>query len=118
MIRRNAGRLAVAHGLAIVAGDARETIAAADGRPDAVFFGGGVAEEALFEMCWRALAPGGVFVSNAVTLEGEAATLARRRRLGGTLVRIEIAVSEPVGGLIALKPRMPVLQWRAQKAAP
>jgi precorrin-6Y C5,15-methyltransferase (decarboxylating) len=83
--------------------------------PDAVFLGGSVADEAVFEACWEALKPGGRFVANAVTLEGEAALIARQTRFGGDLVRVDIAHLAPIGGKRALKPRMSVLQWRAAK---
>ena len=103
--------------LRIVAGGVPETLA---GRPapDAVFLGGAVFDEAVFEACWAALKPGGRLVANAVTLEGEAALIARQARLGGDLVRIDIAHLKPVGNKRALAPRMSVLQWRAAKEKP
>ena len=116
-IEENRARLGAA-GLSLVAGDATETVvrAAAEGaRPDAVFLGGAVADETLFAAAWDALVPGGRFVSNAVTLEGEAASIARHARHGGSLRRISIEIAAPVGGLNAFRPKMAVVQWRARK---
>ncbi len=59
-----------------------------------------------------ALRPGGRLVVNAVTLESEAALLARHAALGGDLIRIAIARAEPLGGLTGWRPAMPITQWR------
>lgn len=83
--------------------------------PDAVFLGGAVADETLFHACWTALRSGGRFVANAVTVEGESALFARQARLGGDLVRIDIAALDVIGSHRTLRPRMPVTQWSATK---
>ena len=83
--------------------------------PDAIFMGGAVADEALFAALLERLAPGGTFVANAVTLEGEAALFARFSTHGGTLTRIALSHARAVGRLTALAPAMPVLQWRLVK---
>lgn len=98
----------------VLAGPALERMADA-APPDRVFLGGAVSDEATFLAAWERLAAGGVFVSNAVTLEGEAATLSRFRARGGALTRIALAHSGAVGRLSALRPAMPVLQWRVVK---
>lgn len=84
-------------------------------RPDALFLGGGVSEPGMFEAAWAALKPGGRFVANAVTLDGEARLAALYAAHGGELVRIDIASAEPVGRHRALRPRLAVTQWRAAK---
>ncbi|WP_162408929.1 precorrin-6y C5,15-methyltransferase (decarboxylating) subunit CbiE [Acuticoccus sediminis] len=99
---------------AVREGDAHAAIAGAT-PPTHVFMGGAVADDALFAALWDALPAGGVFVTNAVTLAGEAATIARHATFGGTITRIALSHSAPIGGLMALKPAMPVLQWRAVK---
>lgn len=83
--------------------------------PQAIFLGGAITDENLFRRCWEALAPGGRFVANAVTLEGEAALIARQGILGGDLVRIEVSRVVPLGRLRGMRPRMPVTQWRVVK---
>ncbi len=83
--------------------------------PDAIFIGGDVANQALFEACWQALRPGGRLVANAVTIEGERALFDRQAQYGGELTRIEIAVLDNVGQYRAFKPRMAVTQWLAIK---
>jgi len=83
--------------------------------PDAIFLGGGIANAVLFEAAWAALRPGGRFVANAVTLEGEAALFARQERLGGDITRIDVAVLDQVGPHRVLRPRLPVTQWVAVK---
>lgn len=103
-----------APGLAVVMGEAPASFAEAPA-PDAVFLGGHVADEPLFAAAWSALRPGGRFVANAVTLDGEAALFARHARLGGELVRIDVAALDRVGGHAVLRPRLPVIQWLAVK---
>lgn len=122
LFERHAGRAAaIRRNLAATATRARLLEGAALDRlgeapdPTRVFLGGAVADEALFEAVWARLGPGGVLVSNAVTVEGEAATLSRHAALGGRLTRIALSFGEPVGRMTALKPAMPVLQWRVVK---
>jgi precorrin-6Y C5,15-methyltransferase (decarboxylating) len=113
MIAVNAAALGVPT-LRIENGDAPQSFAGMP-PPDAIFLGGGLADEALFEACWQALKPGGRLVANAVTLDGEAALYARQARLGGELVRIDISTLDRVGAQRVLRPRLPVIQWAATK---
>jgi precorrin-6Y C5,15-methyltransferase (decarboxylating) len=108
MIAANATALG-APGLEIAAGKAPGVLAGL-APPDAVFIGGGVARDGLFEACWRALSPGGRLVANAVTLEGEQALVTWREQVGGELTRIAVSRAEPVGGLTGWRPLMPVTQ--------
>jgi precorrin-6Y C5,15-methyltransferase (decarboxylating) len=112
-IDRNRVALGVS-GLVIVPGKAP---AALDGleAPDAVFIGGGVTVEGVFETCWDALKPGGRLVANAVTLEGEAALLDRHARLGGDLTRLSVAHAKPLSGFHGWRPAMPVLLYSVTK---
>ncbi len=114
MIALNAAALGVP-GLEIVSGDAPKTF---DTRqpPDAIFMGGDVGNDDLFDACWSALKPGGRLVANAVTLDGEHALYSRHLQLGGEVTRIEISALERVGGHRAFKPRMAVTQWSVTKA--
>jgi len=107
-------REATATTAAVLEGDAARLLPLA-ARPDAVFMGGAVGDHALFTALWDRLRGGGVFVSNAVTVEGEAASLRRFCTHGGALTRIALSHARPVGRLAALAPAMPVLQWRAVK---
>ena len=113
MIAANARALGVPH-LETVAGDALASLAGQPA-PDAIFLGGDVGNDALFDACWSALRPGGRLVSNAVTLDGEAALFARHERLGGDLVRLDVAALDSVGGHSVLRPRLPVTQFLAVK---
>ena len=113
MIARNAVALG-APGLDIVQGDVERTLDENDA-PSAIFLGGAVANEAVFAKCWKALPAGGRLVANAVTLEGEAALIARHAQHGGELVRMEISHAGPVGTRQAFRPRMAVTQWRGVK---
>lgn len=110
MIAENATALGVPH-LDIVSGRAPDALCDLP-VPDAVFIGGAVACEAVFEACWDALRPNGILVANAVTLEGEAALIARQDRHGGTLVRIDVSCLTDLRSYRVLKPGMSVLQWR------
>ncbi len=113
MIRRNALSLGVP-GLIVVAGSAPGSLSSLP-QPDAVFHGGAIAEETIFRAAWEALRSGGRFVANAVTLDGEAALLARSEANGGELARIEVSALDKVGGHRVLRPRMAVLQWSVTK---
>ena len=106
----NAAALGVPH-LAIVEGRAPDALAGLP-PPDAVFLGCGAGDAAILERAIAALGSGGRLVVNAVTLESEAALLARHAELGGELVRIALARAEPVGGLTGWRPAMPITQWR------
>ena len=83
--------------------------------PDAIFLGGAVANETLFHLCWSALRASGRLVANAVTLEGEQALYARHARLGGELVRLDVAALDAIGSHRALRARLPVTQWSVVK---
>ena len=113
LISTNAASLGVP-GLAIVAGTAPSALADLP-RPDAVFIGGGLSAEGVFEACWQALNPGGRLVANAVTVEGEGALARWRAETSGTLVRIAIQRAEPVGPYLGWRALMPVTQLAAVK---
>lgn len=83
--------------------------------PDAIFLGGGVADQPLFEQCWQALKPGGRLVANAVTVAGEQALYQRQQTHGGELVRIEVSVLGKIGSQSAMTPRRAVTQWSVIK---
>lgn len=84
--------------------------------PDAIFMGGDVGNDDLFDACWSVLKPGGRLVANAVTLDAEHALYSRHLQLGGELTRIEVSALDKVGGHRAFKPRMAVTQWVVVKA--
>lgn len=113
MIAENAVALG-APGLEVVSGDVRKTLDDSTS-PNAVFLGGAVTSDDVFKTCWRALSLRGRLVANAVTLEGEAALIARHDTHGGELVRIDISHVATIGTRRALRPRMAVTQWRVKK---
>jgi precorrin-6Y C5,15-methyltransferase (decarboxylating) len=91
--------------------------AALDGlpAPDAVFVGGGGSNPAVLDVCWAALSPGGRLVANAVTLQTEAALVARCAELGGDLTRLEISHAVPLGRFTGWHAAHPVTQWTVTK---
>ena len=109
-IGRNAASFGVP-GLRVVTGSAPMALGGLP-PPDAIFVGGGGSDPGVMEAATAALKPGGRLVANAVTLEMEAVLLDRQARLGGSLVRIDIARAAPVGGMQGWRPAMPVIQWR------
>lgn len=111
--QRNALKLGVPH-LKIVLGDALEKLQTVEA-PDAIFIGGGAGNITLIETAWNALKSGGRLVANSVTLETEAVILAASKKYGGTLTRIAIERSEPVGSMTGMRPSMSVLQWSVSK---
>lgn len=100
-------------GLKIIEGHAPGALADLEA-PDAVFIGGGIIDEAVFETCWQALKPGGRLTANAVTVEGEARLSALHGEHGGTLTRFAISRAGPIGGFRGYRPLMPVTQWSVQ----
>ncbi|MEM9032079.1 MAG: precorrin-6y C5,15-methyltransferase (decarboxylating) subunit CbiE [Pseudomonadota bacterium] len=78
--------------------------------PQAVFIGGGL-DQALLDVLGDVLAAGTRVVANAVTLESEELLVAAHRRLGGDLMRVEIARAAPLGGRTGWKPAYPIVQW-------
>lgn len=108
-IARNAGRFGVP-GLMVVEGEAPAALCGLT-PPDVVFIGGGGSEPGVMDAAIAALRPGGRLVANAVTTEMEAVLLAHHARLGGSLIRIELARASPVGGMTGWRPAMPVTQW-------
>ncbi len=112
MIAINADHLGTPR-LKIVAGKAPDSLAGP--APDAVFIGGGLGIPGVFETSWQHLKPGGRMVVNVVTLEGELHLYDLQEKHGGDLVRIEVSHLHRIGPLRALKPRMPVTQWRVVK---
>lgn len=111
MAARNAAALGVAN-LAIREARAPDGLSDLPS-PDAVFVGGGVAAETIATAIAR-LKAGGRLVAHAVTLESEAVLLDAYQRHGGELVRLSTAHAEPIGGMTAWRPLMPVTQfaWR------
>jgi precorrin-6Y C5,15-methyltransferase (decarboxylating) len=83
--------------------------------PDAVFIGGGISNDGVFEGAWARMKPGGRLVANVVSLEGETRLAALFRAHGGELVRLAVSHAKPVGSMHGFKPVMPVTQWRVTK---
>lgn len=108
-IARNASSFGVP-GLRVVTGSAPMALSGLP-QPDAIFIGGGGSEAGVMDAAMAALGPGGRLVANAVTLEMEAVLLPLQARLGGSLVRMEIARAAPVGSMQGWRPAMPVTQW-------
>lgn len=104
--RRNAAALGCDR-LRVIAGSAPASLAEAREVPDAIFIGGGLSEELL-----AALLPlKARLVAHAVTLESEALLLAAHARLGGSLLRIDLAEAAPLGRRRGWKAAYPIVQW-------
>jgi precorrin-6Y C5,15-methyltransferase (decarboxylating) len=110
---RNAAALGVPE-LEIVQSQAPQALAGL-ARPDAVFIGGGLMDEGVFDVAWEALKSGGRLVGNAVTIESEARLIDLFGRFGGDLVRLQVARVDKVGTAFGWRPAMPVTQWRVTK---
>ena len=109
-IRANAGSLGVSHRLEVVEGAAPETFGQAKS-PDAVFVGGGLAQGLLDSV---ATLPARLVV-NAVTLEGEALLAHAQATHGGSLSRIELSQSAPLGPKRGWSRSYPVVQWSLER---
>src|SRR3984885_3035454 len=110
---RNAAALGVPE-LEIVRGDAPLALAGL-ARPDAVFIGGGMMDDGVFEAAWSALRSGGRLVANAVSIETEARLAGYFQQFGGDLIRLQAARADRVGAMSGWRPAMPVTQWRVRK---
>jgi len=98
----------------VVEGAAPEALAALP-VPDAVFVGGGLTAPGLLDACWDALAVGGRLVATAVTLESEAVLLAWQGKHGGSLTRLSVQRTAPVGSFTGWKPMTTVTLWAVTK---
>ena len=110
---RNAAALGVPE-LEIVQSNAPQALAGL-ARPDAVFVGGGMMDDGVFEAAWSALKPGGRLVANAVSLETEARLAGYFQQFGGDLIRLQVTRADRVGAMSGWRPAMPVTQWRVRK---
>ena len=110
---RNAAALGVPE-LQIVQGHAPVALAGL-ARPDAVFIGGGMTDDGVFDAAWSMLKSGGCLVANAVSLETEARLADYFGRFGGDLVRLQVARADRIGAMSGWRPAMPVTQWRVRK---
>jgi precorrin-6Y C5,15-methyltransferase (decarboxylating) len=112
-IARNAASFG-APSLRVVTGSAPTALAELP-QPDVIFIGGGGSDAGVMDAAIAALRPGGRLVANAVTLEMEAVLLSCQSRLGGSLIRIDIARASPVGTMQGWRASMPVTQWNWAK---
>jgi precorrin-6B C5,15-methyltransferase / cobalt-precorrin-6B C5,C15-methyltransferase len=108
-ITRNAAAFGVP-GLSVVHGAAPGALAGLP-PPQAVFVGGGGRDTGVLDTVIAALPTSGRLVVNAVTLETEAALLARRAALGGDLIRLAVSRAEPMAGTTGWRSAFPVTQW-------
>ncbi|WP_339631691.1 precorrin-6y C5,15-methyltransferase (decarboxylating) subunit CbiE [uncultured Sneathiella sp.] len=83
--------------------------------PDAIFIGGGLNVEGIFEASWKALKPGGRLVANAVTIEGEQRLFQLHDSYDGALTRLNYSRAEKIGGFTSWKPFRQITQLRLVK---
>ncbi|MFT8890439.1 MAG: precorrin-6y C5,15-methyltransferase (decarboxylating) subunit CbiE [Acetobacter papayae] len=107
-IRANAVRFGVENRLSVLQVDTNSTLPPKP--PSAIFIGGG-ANEALLAKVWEQIPAGTRLVINAVTLETETLLATWHARAGGSLLRIELAESQPLGRMRGWSPARPVVQW-------
>ena len=105
----NGEHFGLGHRLTLVQARAPEGLADLP-KPDAVFIGGG-ASDALFTALFEVVPEGTRIVANAVTLETEALLACWSAEKAGTLLRIELAESRPLGSRRGWRSAMPVVQW-------
>lgn len=108
-IRRNAETFGLAHRITVIEGTAPDALAGL-AAPDAVFIGGGL-DVTLFDAVWSRIASGARLVAHSVTLETETLLIDLHRRLGGELMRVDIAHAAPLGRYRSWEAVRPVVQW-------
>ena len=106
LIEHNRDALGVP-GLQLIRGKAPDALQGLEA-PDAIFIGGGVTREGVFEACWQQLKPGGRLVANAVTLQSELALAHWREQHGGDLTRIHVAQAQPLGAFDTWRQALPI----------
>ena len=94
-IEANAARLGAPQ-VRIVLGEAPTVLHDLEA-PHAVFIGGGASTEGLVEACWERLRPGGRFVMNVVTVEGEQRITALWQEFGGELTKLAVSHVGAIG---------------------
>jgi precorrin-6Y C5,15-methyltransferase (decarboxylating) len=109
-IRTNAAAFGLDDRLSVIDGTAPDALADL-ARPDAVFIGGGLSEALLGDLQTR-LGRGTRLVAHAVTLESEALLADWSGRIGGDLLRIELAYAAPLGTRRGWTPARPIVQWQ------
>ncbi|MCU1602972.1 MAG: precorrin-6Y C5,15-methyltransferase (decarboxylating), CbiT subunit [Frankiales bacterium] len=107
-VLRNASSLGVL--VDVLVGEAPDALSSL-AQPDAVFVGGGATVPGLLDACWDALGPDGRLVVNAVTAESEAVVLAWQAKHGGSLTRLSVQRTAPVGSFTGWKPMTTVTIW-------
>jgi precorrin-6B C5,15-methyltransferase / cobalt-precorrin-6B C5,C15-methyltransferase len=107
-IRQNADNLGVER-LQIVTGKAPACLAGLE-PPDVVFIGGGLSGD-LLDWLHGNLSTGTRLVANAVTLESQALLSHWQARLGGDLLRIELAQAKPLGSKRTWRAALPLVRW-------
>ncbi|WP_245745892.1 precorrin-6y C5,15-methyltransferase (decarboxylating) subunit CbiE [Nocardia altamirensis] len=113
-IAENAATLGVPN--IVVRGEVLAELSGAESAPpDAIFVGGGLTTDGIFEACWSTLRPGGRLVVNAVTAESESLLLHLASTYGGTLRKFQIYRAEPLGSFTTWRPQLPVTQWSVVK---
>ena len=112
-IRTNAAAFGLSRRITVVEGRAPDALAGLP-PPHAVFIGGG-ADASLLAALWELISPGVRLVANAVTLETEVLFCQSQARLGGDLLRIELAQAAPLGSMRGWVPSRPVVQWSVVK---
>ncbi len=85
--------------------------------PDAIFVGGGLTSDGLFDALWDALPIGKKLVANAVTVQSEAYFTELFEQHGGELTRLQVSRAVPVGKFNGWKSSMPVTLWSVTKQA-
>lgn len=106
LIEHNRDALGVP-GLQLIRGRAPQALDSLE-HPDAIFIGGGVTRDGVFETCWQQLKPGGRLVANAVTLQSELTLMNWRERYGGELTRIHVAQAQPLGEFDTWRQALPI----------
>jgi precorrin-6B C5,15-methyltransferase / cobalt-precorrin-6B C5,C15-methyltransferase len=112
-IAHNAATLGVPN-LQIVATQAPAGLAALE-PPDAIFIGGGLTMDGVFETCWQSLRSGGRLVANGVTVQTEQKIFTLQQQYGGRLTRLSVQRAEPLGRFLSWKAQASITQWTVTK---
>ncbi|MEH6402148.1 MAG: precorrin-6y C5,15-methyltransferase (decarboxylating) subunit CbiE [Sneathiella sp.] len=101
-------------GLKIVSGKAPQVLEGLKA-PDAIFIGGGLTVDGVFDACWSTLKSGGILVANVVTIEGEKFAFSLNDKFDATLTRLNFARAQKIGGFTSWKPFRQITQIKLVK---
>ena len=110
--RHNALHLGVDH-LEVFEADVAQAIHQLP-KPDCIFIGGGL-RQSLLDDLWALMPEGTRLVANGVTIETDRLLTSAQSKLGGHIIRLDVAQLQAIGTMSGWKTAFPITQWSVTK---